>query len=141
MSKQPLPLNFEDLSNHPINDNLGPEVEIRGFLYETPAGEMILAANPHLKSCCVGSPGKISQQIFLRGKWESVPLKRAVTVKGQLIADPKYNEGRELVQLYVMEHPVIMQSSSFPVWSFVSIAAFLVLVVLFKQLRRREQKK
>lgn len=128
-------LTFEDLSK-----NVQEEIEIRGFLYETPSNEVILAQNPHLKSCCVGSPDKISQQIVLRGKWESVPLQRAVTVNGLLIADPKYNARDELVQLYVLEHPVIVQSSSFPVWSVIGITVFSVLVVLIKQFQRKGAK-
>ncbi|MBA2367625.1 MAG: hypothetical protein H0V82_01200 [Candidatus Protochlamydia sp.] len=132
MGKHALSLNFDELSSH-LEVNSNEEVEIRGFLYETPSGEVILAASPQLKSCCIGSPDKISRQIVLKGKWESVPLKRAVTVHGRLAAEPKYNEGHELVQLYVLDRPLIMQSTSFPFWSVICIAAFFLIIALIKK--------
>ena len=124
VSEQPLSLTFENLSNN-VEDYLLQEVEIRGFLYQTPSNKVILAANPQLKSCCMGLPGKLAQQIVLRGDWESVP-QQAATISGRLIAEPQYNERNELVQLYVLEHPVIIHQSSFPVWSAIGIAILFI---------------
>lgn len=38
-------------------------IKIRGFLYENPQGGWILAAEPNLKSCCIGN--KMDKQIFI----------------------------------------------------------------------------
>lgn len=55
-------LNFNKLS-----ETVQQEVIVRGFLYQNARGDWILAAEPNLKTCCVGSPEKMESQIFVAG--------------------------------------------------------------------------
>src|ERR1700721_3140065 len=41
------------------------EIQISGFLYQKESGKWILASQPNLKSCCIGSRDRIFQQIAL----------------------------------------------------------------------------
>lgn len=57
-------------------------VEVRGFLYTTSDGKVLLAPQPNLRSCCVGSPAKIHEQIALLDL-QKVPITtQAVNVQG-----------------------------------------------------------
>ncbi|MEX1012661.1 MAG: hypothetical protein WD595_05370 [Waddliaceae bacterium] len=49
------PLTFND----DFFAHAGQEVKIRGFLYEKPDGTFILAAQPNLKSCCLGRTNQL----------------------------------------------------------------------------------
>ncbi|MCE2982180.1 MAG: hypothetical protein LW832_01315 [Parachlamydia sp.] len=79
------------ISGHPItlgdshlSDYSMEQVEVRGFLYMTPTGQVILASRPDVKSCCLGAPSKLSEQLFLPG-FESKKLpKNVVTLQGLL---------------------------------------------------------
>lgn len=82
----------------------GEEVQVRGFYYETAEGRHVLASQPNLRSCCVGSRKKVSEQIALIGDLPAIPLKRAVTLQGNFSADPTYNEDDELIGLYYLKN-------------------------------------
>ena len=58
------------------------EVEMRGFLYTAPDGRLILADEPNLKTCCVGSPHKKQEQVTIIGGEHLPKTNRAVTLKG-----------------------------------------------------------
>ena len=68
----------------------GKRVEIRGFLYETKQSQAILAAEPNLKSCCVGSEAKKHKQIVVKGDVSSaIDRTTAVNIQGNLKIDLK----------------------------------------------------
>lgn len=74
---------FLDLETHVQNGQL---IEIRGFLYETEQKQLILAAEPNLKSCCVGSHSKRQKQLLVSGDVkEGISSMSAVTLKGELL--------------------------------------------------------
>jgi hypothetical protein len=74
-------LNLDDFSH--LNGQL---VAIRGFLYETPESLMVLAAEPDLKSCCVGSASKRQRQLLVTGNIDrAVAGGGAVTLQGNLV--------------------------------------------------------
>lgn len=79
-----------------LSPNLsGKTVEIRGFLYESEAGEWILDREPALKSCCRGSMERRGQQLYIEG-WEGEKApKRALTLEGEI----EWCEGRYTLRL------------------------------------------
>jgi formylglycine-generating enzyme required for sulfatase activity len=58
------------------------EIRIRGFLYQSTKGEWILAEEPNLKTCCIGSPNKAHAQIHLNKGFEGVVSSLPVLIKG-----------------------------------------------------------
>lgn len=92
--------NVYDLDFHALKDQSrmefikGKKVKIRGFLYSNGKDEWILAADPHLKTCCIGSKEKAAQQIFLDGKFSEKLVNQVIEVEGILNFDPNENEGR-----------------------------------------------
>ena len=69
-----LPLQLFAISFRELDQHLGEEIEIRGFLYQK-EDLWILAPQPNLKSCCVGK----GTYIVVEGDFEhsaSTPLVR-----------------------------------------------------------------
>lgn len=67
---------------------LGQEVSLRGFLYETQEGGRILAAEPNLKSCCVGAADRQERQVWVLGPDVTLPsMARVVVLRGRLSRD------------------------------------------------------
>lgn len=66
----------------------GTSIEIRGFLYEAADTHLILADEPNLKSCCVGSSAKRAKQLHVDGDVHSaVNSSIPVTLQGNLLVD------------------------------------------------------
>lgn len=105
----------------------GQEVEVRGFFYESKEGKHILAAQPNLKSCCVGSSKKISRQIVLLGDLPEMPQQRAVTVRGVFAAAPTFGEDDELIGLYYLKNIELL--NEFDDTAIYSLVAFFVIVL------------
>lgn len=51
----------------------GELISTHGFLYQTADQELILASSPQVRSCCIGSPSKRSQQLTVKGDLAQVP--------------------------------------------------------------------
>lgn len=130
-------IGFEDLicsdpEHCPYEDQ---EVKIRGFLYQMPEGQWLLAAQPNLRSCCVGSELKRDSQIFLEGNVALAETKSTILVKGTLYREP--NEGQHII--YKMRNTVIEdENSSLPVGA-MALCLLCVVVAggafLFQKLR------
>ena len=82
--EQPLLISFFDLDDTVFsNDQL---ITIRGFLYESPESQLILAAEPNLKTCCVGSASKRQKQLLVTGDIApALTRSSAVTLQGNLV--------------------------------------------------------
>jgi hypothetical protein len=60
-------------------------IHIRGFLYQTQDGEVVLAREPDLKTCCVGSESKRQTQLLVVGDVrDKVGQKLAMDLEGTL---------------------------------------------------------
>lgn len=92
-------LGFNDLAS-PNNDHISfhnRQVKIRGFLYHTQEKGWILASEPNLKSCCLGNPEKINQQIFVSETSALRQSNHAVIIEGTF--QTEVVEGRRVHQL------------------------------------------
>jgi hypothetical protein len=68
----------------------GQTIEIRGFLYETADSNLILAAEPDLKSCCIGSTSKRHKQLLISGNIQPEMSRGSpITLQGNLYMDFK----------------------------------------------------
>ena len=71
---------FQELSSQHLD---GKEIAIKGFLYKSLEDKWILASEPNLKSCCVGSKEKHDKQIYLEGFLSNDPPLHAVMAEGR----------------------------------------------------------
>lgn len=131
----PLSLSFQDLSE-PAESQLyrkyhNKEVVIRGFIYETAGGEKILAAQPDVKSCCVGSKDKTSEQILLVGNITLEDASKAYLVQGKFVVDPKKDESNKIVSLYRLEEASIHPRGPMGLIKFIIAGALFFAVAYF----------
>ena len=85
----------------------GNQIVIRGFLYPRDNKDWVLAKEPNLKSCCVGSPNKAKSQIVLMGDFPDQASLKTVIVSG--ILHKREVEGKEI---YTLSEPQIIKHSS-----------------------------
>lgn len=118
LAADPLIVNFDDFSlenserNSPLWNLQGHMIQMRGFWYSLSPDEGLLASQPHLKSCCLKAPAKIDQQLLVKGKIASFSTKRAITLEGVFKIEPRYNSEGQLIQLFVLEQPVLVSESN-----------------------------
>lgn len=91
------------VDSHPIRSLQGKKVHIRGFWYPITPNGGVLAATPHVKSCCLKAPAKIYQQVIVQGSTPSDGYQRAVTFEGIFKIEPLVNKEGEVIQYYVLE--------------------------------------
>ncbi len=94
------------------------KIKTRGFLYQNQNGQLVLASQPNLKSCCVGIPSNVQRQLFIQGEIKGTLPTKVIEVEGILKVEPQYNAENQLVQLYVLEEAQIGQPAdlSLLVW-------------------------
>ena len=61
-------LSLRQLTADSVHEFQNEQVKIRGFLYQKDDGAWILAAEPNLRSCCVGSAKKRESQVWVNLK-------------------------------------------------------------------------
>lgn len=88
----------------------GRPVKVRGFLYKAPHGQLVLAPEPNLKSCCVGCADKLMRQIAVMGLTDSYDTDgTAVTLQGKFSFAPILLDGGTAQQLYILEDALLVQ--------------------------------
>lgn len=109
---------------------LDQQIAIRGFLYQTADKQWILAADPDLKSCCVGASDKARRQIYLEGKLK-VPQQttQAITLQGRFrssLEGPPY--------YWLSDVAIVNESPSWGTYTFIGVIFFaIVLAFLLKK--------
>jgi hypothetical protein len=95
------------------------EVEVSGFLYNFQPGLYILSSESNLKSCCVGSDLKTSNQIFCHFEDQEFQSKGLVRVCG-------YLERKD--DRFILKNSSIKKNKRFPIKSV--LIAFLGIILL-----------
>lgn len=106
------------------------QVRIRGFLYSTEEGKWLLAKEPNLKSCCVGSKHRIAEQIYVTGQFPQDSLQSAKTVQGDFFFTLNAPE------FYGIKNGVVVEDGNFhtPYISFFAVVlAFAFLFLWYKK--------
>jgi hypothetical protein len=88
------------------------QVSIRGFVYQTADGSLLLAAEPNLKNCCVASQGMITRQVMLIGN--HIPFStngRAKTIQGRFEIEPAKDENGNWKTLFILYEPKIIENN------------------------------
>lgn len=116
--KQTTPLTFFNLKDAANLD--GQLITIRGFLYESSESQMILAAEPNLKTCCVGSTSQQQRQLLVTGDINLV--NSAITLKGNLVV----SLGDDFP--FRLENAVIMPQNDQSYWILGGIVVGLILL-------------
>lgn len=111
---------------HPLWSYQGQQVQVRGFWYPLSPERSILAPAPNLKSCCVGKPATIRQQLVVQKNFETLFAGQAVTLEGMFKMEPVYDQDKDLIQFYVLEQPqIVVNQPSFKFSILLTLAAFL----------------
>ena len=76
---------FEILKSDHLDKWHEKEVALRGFLYRDSSGQLILAHEPNLKSCCIGKKEK-QVLVFTSQNVQQVP-KNAITLQGEFVVN------------------------------------------------------
>lgn len=107
-----VPLTFFDLEEKTVTS--GELISIKGFLYESEDG-YILAAQPNLKSCCVGKV----EHIFVSGDSSLKASPYVITLEGMLKVDPSHK--------YVLEQAHVVPEEKYTfLWLVVGVTGILL---------------
>lgn len=111
---------LDEKDDHEIAEHLnrynGREISIKGFLYEEKEGKRLLCCEPDLKSCCLGSAGKVTQQIVVTGDLPQGRLRDPVVIHGVFSVAPVRDVEGRLIQVFKINNATVVQSgvSSLP---------------------------
>jgi hypothetical protein len=83
-----LMLTLQEVSNPELIDK---QVEMRGFLHESPEGELVLSTQPDVRSCCEGEK---HPRVVVKGDINKPSKAKAVTVQGKLTKNNDHYEIR-----------------------------------------------
>lgn len=124
-------LNFLSLHDQQQMKQLnGKKVKIKGFLYINQKHEWILSAEPNLKTCCMGSKEKATQQIFLNGIFDEKWINQIIAIEGIFKFNPNGDEGRHY---FLSDVIVIKEDKSYVnfILAVLGILLIFVSVILF----------
>ena len=110
-------ISFQELSNCKTQYS-GLEVVVKGFVYENREGIAILADEPNLKTCCIGSLNNHPGQIMLSGFRPTEKSHQVVALQGKL-----YSDG----QGYRLEQAALIQEALFPM----NTVKILLIITIF----------
>jgi len=107
MADTPKLLNFYELPEFANTSLHADEVQIRGFLYVSKNDALVLAAEPNLRSCCVGKREMKNKQLIVSGDIKKDVIDgSAVLLQGRFVAD---RDGYRLENASVVEEKGFMK--------------------------------
>lgn len=130
-STEPKKISLQTLAKEKLAD--GVFIEIKGFLYRSSEGMTILAAEPNLKSCCIGSKNKAHQQIVVAGNLSLPALQHVVTLHGELHRSFQRREKGAEAVLYTLKNAAIIEGVPFDYSVFYKGALLAAIVFLAYQ--------
>lgn len=132
-SHYPISISFQQLilSSDSLPEKLDQkEIIIRGFLYKTQE-QLILAAEPNLKSCCLTNPAVVKTKLIVIGiPFETANEISAVTLKGIF----KINSQGH----YALENTIIVENSINPIHLISIIIIIILIYCLYARFKKKE---
>ncbi|MCE5318539.1 MAG: hypothetical protein LLG04_14405 [Parachlamydia sp.] len=135
-SERIFPTGAAELSFESLAEAAYPqEVTVRGFLYRTQAGDLVLTGEPNLKSCCVGGAHKVEKQIYVEGDIESPKSGQVYLLQGVFTVAPKKDSAGHLTRLYLLRDArVIPSQENVSKWAAaVSIIILIAVCLVFRK--------
>jgi hypothetical protein len=110
--------------DHLVRAKEGEQLTLKGFLYPAHDWEgcWILASEPNLKKCCVGSPDKHKGQVILEGDFSRYSADLPLQVKGRVHFASN--------GAYLLSEAEVIQKEGSPIWSAGALVVCLVLLGL-----------
>lgn len=126
---------IDELTAGHISEVLQPyhrqDLMIRGFLYRTKEGQLVLAAEPDLKSCCVASQKNINRQVILANSDIAFSNNgRAQEIQGFFAIEPLKDESGYLKELFVLHDARMMERSNVEYYNLLYFISALTLFAL-----------
>lgn len=112
------------------------EVQIRGFLYQKENGCWVLAPEPNLKSCCVGSKENVAQQLIIEGEIADASPSRSISLRGHFSVAPQWESDGTMTQLYKLEKSIVLPEG-WPLSTIVFAGVLIFSLLLIWILMRR----
>jgi hypothetical protein len=91
---------------------LNQEVIVRGFIYSLNANEWILSSEPNLKTCCIGSPQKMKNQLFFKSVLKNISSNQVVSIQGMLTIKRVWDEkSQSFISRYHLENVKLLEEN------------------------------
>lgn len=86
-------------------------VEVRGFLYQSMAGDLLLRAESGLKSCCVNTGIRADKQIVIKSQ-DRIPLStNVIALQGTFKMERTHDQQGRVILTYVLEDAHVVEKS------------------------------
>lgn len=112
-------------------------VSIKGYVFEAPAGDWVLAGEPSLRSCCIGSEKEVFNQVYLECKKDPTYHNKEVIVEGVFTVEVLKNIDGEFVRVYTLKDAEVkkLNHRQFPIFT---LSIFVVAGLFFFIRKRRK---
>lgn len=130
----PQELTFDDLIL--LDKSFNQPVEIRGFLYQQPNEQWILASQPNLKSCCLDNEKVVGTRLNV--SWRSMPQASSLAV---LLSGDLHIDSQDSKKAYQLENAEILPQANFS-WPYAILLGCLLaasITFLLKKNRSHSQ--
>jgi hypothetical protein len=112
------------------------EVEVRGFLYQSMAGDLVLRAESGLKSCCVHTGVLGDRQIIIKSPDKLALSTSVVALVGTFKIDKTHDAQGRLIQTFVLENAHQKEQRKMPL-VLIGIVSISLLGAAFLFFRRK----
>lgn len=120
-------------------------VQLGGFLLKGEKGEWLIASQPSLRSCCIGSKNRASLFVLLLEKtFDDKAIGSQITVEGRFVVKVERNEVGGVSRLFQLETFSVVEDKKgkidpYPWISLASFAAIALLVFTLYSTKKRRR--